>query len=974
MQCSATRATPKVYFHEKFLNESWESRWVHSEQTGSVASFEWSAGQWFANESEQRGLRTAAALQHHAISAKLSQNFSNRGRDLVLQFTVKHENEDLSFCGGGYIKLMGSDLHQKSFGPDSPYKIMFGPDICGFETSVVHLVLNWKGKNLRRSPEISLGYDDRDSFTHIFTFHLKPDNTYSVFIDMKEKSSGELHAFWPFPNKTIDDPTDRKPEDWVETRRIVDPDVQKPESWVDEQRVPDSTAWKPLEWDDEEDGLFEPPFIDNPLYQGPWFPAMVDNPSFRGQWRPRQRGNPEYEEEVYSYTDLGAVGFDLWTVHEGSVFDNILLCDSLDFAKSEATRLQELFSKEKEARRKWKQLAGDQEVPANDAELPEAGVWGMENVRRDLEPLSSWENKLVNDALRDPQPAAFTNLLHRSETVWPCALQASSTGGATKTFISSFADRTIGVETVRKLKCSACQERQKREREEKRAAEEARRREDEERTQPSSEIDSGAAGRERAEEKRRERASKPRLMMHVQWALGLSHECNSNTQRSARLKRGKPKSARPRRQTDVQGAAVEVLLEVTAGDDPEREEVARLAVPGTIGAREESQPRTARAAQLVAMLVEGIRKAVPTRTIGAGPMQMNLEEMPGEMPPLNARSRGDPPAPRARAVTEKTQAHGDLHARARAVRSGRSQEPLQAERAVAAVAAMMMQAAGADRLEGAARTPTAGDATTLREGRGRSARRMLDFAVLILAERRSPLTKALAELHLARKHVRPRERLHTLCALMRSDMVCYSHKRISSDSLRSAAGLEVQRARAPSLTPPPAAAVALSLMAGVIAQLPGGTSHFVPVEPSLLGGPLETAELLRHFLDAELFARRSATSSDDDEEGLVSAFGRLDLEESIEVEEYRVLYQGRDLECEKTAAQFLESLEDGRPCFVRIAFRLLGGKGGFGSLLRSQKGGKKTTNFDAMRDLNGRRVRHVKAVERIKEWLEKKKR
>ena len=37
---------------------------------------------------------------------------------------------------------------------------------------------------------------------------------------------------------------------------------------------------------------------------------------------------------------------------------------------------------------------------------------------------------------------------------------------------------------------------------------------------------------------------------------------------------------------------------------------------------------------------------------------------------------------------------------------------------------------------------------------------------------------------------------------------CYSHKRISSDSLRSAAGLEVQRARAPSLTPPPAAAVA----------------------------------------------------------------------------------------------------------------------------------------------------------------------
>mmetsp|Transcript_66082 Transcript_66082/g.154713 ORF Transcript_66082/g.154713 Transcript_66082/m.154713 type:complete len:260 (-) Transcript_66082:65-844(-) len=158
------------------------------------------------------------------------------------------------------------------------------------------------------------------------------------------------------------------------------------------------------------------------------------------------------------------------------------------------------------------------------------------------------------------------------------------------------------------------------------------------------------------------------------------------------------------------------------------------------------------------MLAEGIRKAVPTRTIGAGQMQMNLGEMPGEMLQSNARSRGDPPAPRAKAVREKTQARGDLHARVRAVRSGRSQEPVQAERAVAAaVAAMMMQGAGADRLEAAARTPTAGGATTLRE----SVRRMADFAVLILAERRSPLTKALAELHRARNARRlPQNLLH----------------------------------------------------------------------------------------------------------------------------------------------------------------------------------------------------------------------
>merc|ERR1719310_2586634 len=56
-------------------------------------------------------------------------------------------------------------------------------------------------------------------------------------------------------------------------------------------------------------------------------------------------------------------------------------------------------------------------------------------------------------------------------------------------------------------------------------------------------------------------------------------------------------------------------------------------------------------------------------------------------------------------------------------------------------------------------------------------------------------------------------------------------------------------------------------------------------------------------------------------------------------------------------------------------FRLLGGKGGFGALLKKQMSqGKKTTNFDAMRDLSGRRLRHAKAVDRIKEWMEKKKR
>lgn len=50
----------------------------------------------------------------------------------------------------------------------------------------------------------------------------------------------------------------------------------------------------------------------------------------------------------------------------------------------------------------------------------------------------------------------------------------------------------------------------------------------------------------------------------------------------------------------------------------------------------------------------------------------------------------------------------------------------------------------------------------------------------------------------------------------------------------------------------------------------------------------------------------------------------------------------------------------------------MGGKGGFGSLLKSQRGGKKTKHFDACRDIQGRRLRHAKVIDRLKEWLQKK--
>ena len=56
---------------------------------------------------------------------------------------------------------------------------------------------------------------------------------------------------------------------------------------------------------------------------------------------------------------------------------------------------------------------------------------------------------------------------------------------------------------------------------------------------------------------------------------------------------------------------------------------------------------------------------------------------------------------------------------------------------------------------------------------------------------------------------------------------------------------------------------------------------------------------------------------------------------------------------------------------VSLSLSLLGGKGGFGTLLRattSQVGAKRTTDFSAMRDLHGRRRRHVEQERELEEW------
>lgn len=76
--------------------------------------------------------------------------------------------------------------------------------------------------------------------------------------------------------------------------------------------------------------------------------------------------------------------------------------------------------------------------------------------------------------------------------------------------------------------------------------------------------------------------------------------------------------------------------------------------------------------------------------------------------------------------------------------------------------------------------------------------------------------------------------------------------------------------------------------------------------------------------------------------------------------------------------EFLRGSQCSRPtalldpnCTFQVSLRVLGGKGGFGSLLRGQGMVARVDNFESCKDLSGKRIRHLNDEIRLKEWKEK---
>merc|ERR1712046_498618 len=116
------------------------------------------------------------------------------------------------------------------------------------------------------------------------------------------------------------------------------------------------------------DGEWEPPLIDNPDFKGEWVAKKIDNPAYKGEWKPAQIANKDYEEGVQlAAFDAAYIGYELWIVNNGTIFDNILVTDDLEYAKAQGEKLWRPTSKgEKDVKEKWDKENKPADEPADE--------------------------------------------------------------------------------------------------------------------------------------------------------------------------------------------------------------------------------------------------------------------------------------------------------------------------------------------------------------------------------------------------------------------------------------------------------------------------------------------------------------------------------------------------------------------------------------------------------------------------------
>merc|ERR1712178_53254 len=73
---------------------------------------------------------------------------------------------------------------------------------------------------------------------------------------------------------------------------------------------------------------------------GVWKAKRISNPAYKGVWEAKLIDNPKYaaDDKLYSYEKFSTVGIDVWQVKSGTIFDNLLVTDDVEYATAHAEK------------------------------------------------------------------------------------------------------------------------------------------------------------------------------------------------------------------------------------------------------------------------------------------------------------------------------------------------------------------------------------------------------------------------------------------------------------------------------------------------------------------------------------------------------------------------------------------------------------------------------------------------------------
>ena len=372
---SALPQTPSEspFFFESFEDPEWKSRWVISPETnGKFETRETKGKDGIVKEKMLYSVDNG----NHAISHIFPKSINMTGKEFVIQYELRAESK-FGCSRGTILKLYSDELFK--FTPSNylsrkSYALAFGHNECNGKSKTR---FNWGHKNLRKKDSRGrywlelkqmarpkrITMKQNDTLTHLYTLIIQKDASFQMLIDGVAMSKGSLVADTDFrppvnPPKMIDDPADKKPDDWDDRAQIPDPEivekmktippfiinpqkVEMPKTWQPNEPlyIPDPTAIRPPEWDEDFMGPWEVPMIPNPVCIpsqekgcGPYEPPFISNPEFiplrnikkiknpnyKGVYPRRQIPNPNYyEEKNPQLLVFNAIGF------EGSFEANI---------------------------------------------------------------------------------------------------------------------------------------------------------------------------------------------------------------------------------------------------------------------------------------------------------------------------------------------------------------------------------------------------------------------------------------------------------------------------------------------------------------------------------------------------------------------------------------------------------------------------------------------------------------------------